>query len=65
VRPKEGDDVKRSITPRWINIEGITLSEKIGRLSVCGIGMEWLVEEPNRRAIAWSVNIAFLKQYTA
>ena len=65
VRPKEGLDVDRSITPRWTSIDGITLSEKMGMFSVRGIGKGGGVIEPNRRVMVWSVKSAFLKQYTA
>ena len=50
--PKEDEDADKSMTPRWINNEGITLSENIGRWSVRGIGNGTDVEDPNRRAIA-------------
>ena len=49
---KEDEDADKSMTPRWINNEGMTLSENIGRWSVRGIGNGIDVEEPNRRAIA-------------
>ena len=50
--PKEDEDADKSMTPRWINNEGMTLSENIGRWSVRGIGNGVGVEEPNRRAMA-------------
>lgn len=65
VRPKEGVDVDRSITPRCTSREGITLSENMGRLLVRGMGIEGVSPLPKRTAMACSVSIAFLKQYTA
>ena len=40
----------------------MTLSEKMGRWSVRGIGTAGEEDFPKRRATAWSVSSAFLKQ---
>jgi len=61
--------VERSITPRWIRIEGNTLSAKTGRCEVCGMGKGEGPEEgslsllaPKRMTIAFIRKSAFLKQ---
>ena len=60
--------VERSITPRWIRIEGNTLSAKTGRWDVCGMGKGEGPEGslsrfvPKRMAIAFIKKSAFLKQ---
>jgi hypothetical protein len=60
--------VERSITPRWIRIEGNTLSAKTGRCEVCGMGKGEGPEgplslfAPKRMAIAFIRKSAFLKQ---
>ncbi len=57
--------VERSITPRWIRIEGNTLSAKTGRCEVCGMGKDEASLSrfaPKRMAIAFIRKSAFLKQ---
>lgn len=60
--------VERSITPRWIRIEGNTLSAKMGRCEVCGMGNGEgpegtpLLFAPKRMTIEFIRKSAFLKQ---
>jgi hypothetical protein len=60
--------VERSITPRWIRIEGNTLSTKTGRCEVCGMGKgegregSLSLLAPKRMTIAFIRKSAFLKQ---
>lgn len=60
--------VEISITPRWIRIEGNTLSAKTGRCEVCGMGKGEGPEgslslfAPKRMTIAFIRKSAFLKQ---
>jgi hypothetical protein len=60
--------VERSITPRWTRIEGNTLSAKMGRCEVCGMGKGEGPEgslsllAPKRTTIAFIRKSAFLKQ---
>lgn len=60
--------VERSITPRWIRIEGNTLSAKTGRCDVCGMGKgegpegSFSFLAPKRMTIAFIRKSAFLKQ---
>jgi hypothetical protein len=59
--------VERSITPRWIRIEGNTLSAKTGRCEVCGMGKDegersLSLFAPKRMTIAFIRKSAFLKQ---
>lgn len=60
--------VERSITPRWIRIEGNTLSAKTGRCEVCGMGKgegpkgSLSLFAPKRMTIAFIRKSAFLKQ---
>lgn len=60
--------VERSIMPRWIRIEGNTLSAKTGRCEVCGMGKGDGPEgslsrfAPKRISIAFIRKSAFLKQ---
>lgn len=60
--------VERSITPKWIRIEGNTLSAKTGRCDVSGMGKGEGPEgslsrfAPKRMAIAFIRKSAFLKQ---
>lgn len=54
---------ERSITPRWIKIEGNTLSAKTGRCEVCGMGKGGVSRVVAKRmAIAFIKKSAFLKQ---
>jgi len=53
---------ERSMTPRWTNNEGRTLSVKTGIWDVFGIGNGSGVVDPKRTVIAWIRNSAFLKQ---
>ena len=53
---------ERSMTPRWINKEGITLSVNIGIWDVSGIGNGGGDADPKRIVMAWIRNRAFLKQ---
>jgi len=59
---------ERSITPRWIRIEGNTLSAKTGRCEVCGMGKgegpkpSLSLFAPKRTTIAFIRKSAFLKQ---
>jgi hypothetical protein len=57
-----GAAVERSMTPRWIRIEGNTLSANTGRCDVCGTGKGEGSLAPNRMAIAFIRKSAFLKQ---
>ena len=62
---------ERSITPRWIKIEGNTLSANTGRCEACGMGKDGEEAEASsflsrfaakRMAIAFIRKSAFLKQ---
>ena len=57
----------RSITPRWIKIEGNTLSANTGKCEVCGMGKGEGASSlsrfaAKRMAIAFTKKSAFLKQ---
>jgi hypothetical protein len=54
---------ERSITPKWIKIEGNTLSAKTGKCEVCGMGKGGVSRVAAKRmAIAFIRKSAFLKQ---
>ena len=59
---------ERSITPRWIRIEGNTLSAKTGRREMCGMGKgegregSLSLLAPKRMTITFIRKSAFLKQ---
>lgn len=56
--------VERSITPRWIRIEGNTLSAKTGRWDVCGMGKGEGPEGSLSRFAPKRMTIAFIKKST-
>jgi len=59
--PTIGEDLT-SRTPRWMSMDGSTLSEKTGSLSVVGMGKGGGFFDPNRITIDSTRNRAFLKQ---
>lgn len=58
--PEFEDD--KSMTPRWINKEGRTLSVNTGMVDVSGMGKGAGEVDPKRTVMAWIRKRAFLKQ---
>jgi len=64
-RANAGAAVERSMMPRWIRIEGNTLSANTGKCDVCGTGKGERSLMPKRTLTAFIRKSAFLKQKMA